>query len=302
MDKVDAQLSIEAAYSRKHINKYIDSAIRADINSELKVQEGVILMNRWLQGDYYDTKAARLAQLDPLSVDQLVRDVFTTIAYYQTPELFVSVTGQLARKLGFSDHRDSIMTIAEIVGVLCQTDAFDVYKANENASLTIINRLDLPVDLVDLINRSMYLPPMVCSPEPVTSNYESGYLTHNDSIMLGQDNCHDGNLCLDIINLQNSIPLKLDQEFLDTVYERPTHELDTLEKMEQWSTFVIESHKIYDVILEEGDGEFWLTHKTDKRGRLYAQGYHITTQGSPYKKAMIELAATEVVTGVPDGT
>lgn len=298
MDQIDKQIALENTFSRKSINTHIDAAIRADINSELKVQQGIILIKHWLKKDYYKSKAARLAQLDPLSIDQLVRDVFTTIAYYQKPELFVSVTGQLARKFGFDDHRDSIITIAEIVGILCQTDAFDIKKESEQSSLRIVNRLELPTDLVNRMNSSMYLPPMVCQPEIITSNYESGYLTHNDAIMLGQNNSHDGNLCLDIINLQNSIPLKLDLEFLNTVYEIPTHKLDTKEKSKQWFTFVKNSHAVYDLINEWGS-EFWLTNKPDKRGRLYAQGYHITTQGSPFKKAMIGLANEELVTGVP---
>ena len=44
---------------------------------------------------------------------------------------------------------------------------------------------------------------------------------------------------------------------------------------------------------------FYLTHKVDKRGRIYAQGYHITTQGTAFKKAMIELAEPEFIEGAP---
>jgi DNA-directed RNA polymerase len=44
--------------------------------------------------------------------------------------------------------------------------------------------------------------------------------------------------------------------------------------------------------------EIYLTNKVDKRGRIYAQGYHITTQGTSFKKAMLELAHEELVTGI----
>ena len=45
--------------------------------------------------------------------------------------------------------------------------------------------------------------------------------------------------------------------------------------------------------------KFYLNHKVDKRGRIYCSGYHITTQGTAFKKASIELAHEEIVTGTP---
>ena len=43
------------------------------------------------------------------------------------------------------------------------------------------------------------------------------------------------------------------------------------------------------------DKSFWLTHKYDKRGRIYDVGYFINPQGNDYHKASIELAHKEVV-------
>jgi DNA-directed RNA polymerase len=40
---------------------------------------------------------------------------------------------------------------------------------------------------------------------------------------------------------------------------------------------------------------FYLTHKYDKRGRVYCQGYHINYQGAPWNKATIQLADKELV-------
>jgi DNA-directed RNA polymerase len=38
-----------------------------------------------------------------------------------------------------------------------------------------------------------------------------------------------------------------------------------------------------------------MTHKYDKRGRTYSQGYHIQPQGSDWNKAVIEFADKEIV-------
>jgi hypothetical protein len=106
-----------------------------------------------------------------------------------------------------------------------------------------------------------------------------------------------GDICLDVINRQNSIKLRLNTEFLANCPEKPTHNLDTLEKQNLWRQFIRESQIVYDLL---GNQPFWLTNKVDKRGRLYAQCYHVTTQGTAYKKAMIELADKEYVNGVPE--
>lgn len=306
----DLQETNERRFSKKHINGYIDQAIRENPASEAKVIHGIELLQGWLKywaapwtdqcstEKYHASKNARLAQLADLDIDQLVRAIFVNIAYHQREELYVSVTAQLAAVLGFSDRRDSIMTIAEIVAVLSLTGAYAILKAGAEASLMVSNRLVLPIALLDAMARSQYQPPMVCTPLEVKSNYESPHLTYNDCLVLGKGNGHTGDLCLDVINIQNQVTLKLDTDFLSTVEELPTYELDTLEKYQAWHTFKVQSYEIYDLIAKQGN-EFHLTNKWDKRGRMYAQGYHITTQGSSFKKAMIELHHEELVQGVP---
>jgi DNA-directed RNA polymerase len=48
-------------------------------------------------------------------------------------------------------------------------------------------------------------------------------------------------------------------------------------------------------ILEGFSNEFYLTHRYDKRGRVYCQGYHVTYQGTPWNKAVLELADKEII-------
>lgn len=298
MMPVDVQLTNEYTYSRKFIDQYIDKEIRGNADTEAKVAQGVTLLEDWVVKSYYPTKDARLAQIQDMDFEQLVRDLFIGVAYCQTAELFTSVTSQLASRLKFDDRVDSILTVAEIMAVLCLTDAFDIIKGEQSASLVIQSRIPLSQQLTRYVTHSGYLPPMVCEPETITTNYQSGYLTHNDSLVLGKANGHDGDLCLDVINIQNQTPLKLDLDFLSRVEEEPTFELDTVEKSQQWSQFKAESYDRYRLMAVQGN-RFHLTNKVDKRGRLYAQGYHIHTQGTGFKKAMIEFANEEIVGGVP---
>jgi hypothetical protein len=289
----------ERMYCKKHIDTYIQQFLTEDPAMQAKITEGAIALGFWLQGDYYESKNKRLAQINGLDLEDIVLRIFSQIAYCQTPETFVSVTSQLAGFLGFDDKEDSIKTIAEMVAVLCQTDVFDIIKESPEATMMVQSNIPLPKALVDAAVRSKYLLPMVCEPDDVTSNFESPYLTFNDSLILGKGNNHSGDICLDVINTQNKIPLKLDLRFLSTVEEEPTFELDSLEKVQAWSQFKQESYETYWLLAKQGN-QFWLTNKVDKRGRLYAQGYHVTSQGSAFKKAMLELYEEELVEGVPD--
>lgn len=287
----------EKRFSRKFIDGYIREAIQTNPDIQAKVVQGAALVQNYLEKSYFPSKNARIDQLQGLDVTRLVEDIFIGIAYFQKEELFTSVTAQLAGRLKFSDKTEAIATVAELVAVLCATDAFDICKADKQASLMLISRIPLDEKVLRFIAGSSYLPPMVCEPLELENNYSSGYLSHSDSLILGNGNHHDGDICLDVLNLVNSVAMKLDIDFLKTVQEEPTFELDTAEKIHQWTDFKKQSTELYVLMAEQGN-KFWFTNKVDKRGRIYAQGYHITTQGTAFKKASIELAHEELIEGV----
>jgi hypothetical protein len=133
-------------------------------------------------------------------------------------------------------------------------------------------------------------------------------------VILKGYNHHEEDICLDATNIQNSVPLSLDEEFIRTFEEPEPKSLNEVEnahlktkmqiaqeieqKKAAWDAFKRQSLRIYALMIGQGN-RFWLTHRVDKRGRIYAQGYHINTQGTKFKKACIELADKERVTGAP---
>lgn len=299
----------EQRYNRKHIDTKIKAAIESNTEMQAKLKQGIELVTEYMSKTYkyttkdgttkiFESKMKRIAQLENLDIAALVLDIFVGIAYSQKPELFTSVSAQIASRLKFSDKTEAITTVAELLAVLCLTDAFDISKEDKMASLMVVSRIPLPETVLGFIENSQYLPPMVCEPLELTHNYSSGYLTHNDSLILGTGNHHDGDICLDVLNTMNKVALKLDTDFLSTVEEEPTFELDNQEKTDQWNAFKRQSYEFYSLMCNQGN-HFYLTHKVDKRGRIYAMGYHITTQGTAFKKASIELAHEEIVTGAP---
>lgn len=287
----------EARFNRQHIDAKIREEIKANPDMCDKIAQGVALLKQYMAGSYYESKMKRIAQLVNLDLEAMVLDLFTGIAYCLRPELFTSVTAQLASRLKFSDKTEAITTVAEITAVLCATDAFDIEKANKMASLMVVSNIPLSERLVTFIEESQFLPPMVCEPLELTHNYSSGYLTHNDSLILGTGNHHDGDICLDVLNTMNKVALKLDTEFLCKVEEEPTFDLDTQDKLDQWNKFKEQSYMMYSLLASQGN-QFYLNHKVDKRGRIYCHGYHISTQGTSFKKASLEFAKEELVTGI----
>lgn len=292
----DMQLANEHSFSRKHIDGYILDALQTG-DMQRAISHGVSLLEEWQNQSYYTSKDKRLDQLGDLDLHELVTKIMQGIAYVQKPELFTSVSAQLASRLQFSDKPEAIATMAEMLAVLCETDMFDIIKESRQASLMIESRIPLSQELLQFIDNTTFQLPMVCSPEYVDHNRKSGYLSYNDSLILGSGNHHEGDLCLDVINLQNNIPLKLNIEFLKEQEMLPNFKIVTPEQREQWEAFKHASHRIWLLIYNQGN-KFYLTNKVDKRGRLYSVGYHINTQGNQFQKAMVELDDEEVVEGI----
>lgn len=311
---------IEQVYSRKHIDAKIRAEIEASPLMLSKVDQGVSLVQEFLSKDYYESKNERLAQLKDFDLKAMVFDLYVGLAYSLKPELLTSVTAKLSARLGLSDRVAAITTVAELLAVLCVTDAFDITKDDRQASLMVVSRIPLSEQLVEYIAHSEYLPPMLCEPLELKHNFSSGYLTHNDSLVLGKGNHHDGDLCLDVLNTLNKVAFKLDTDFLSRVEEEPSEitpekikdkslkkgkwmsDAMAMERaqlaMENWDDFKAQSYNFYHLLATRGN-RFYFTNKVDKRGRIYSQGYHLSPQGASFKKAMLELANEEIVTGVP---
>jgi hypothetical protein len=154
----------------------------------------------------------------------------------------------------------------------------------------IRSRWSLDLDTEQYIADTMYLPPMLCEPNEVTSNTTSGYLNPvAESVVLKAHNHHDEPLALDAINIANSVAFELDEFILSTFEESPTKELDTIEKARNFQLLKNSSKKVYDMLQDQGN-LFWFSWRFDKRGRMYSQGYHVNIQSTEYKKALVTLA------------
>jgi len=296
---VDMQKSNEYMYARKHVLRYVRTFIEKNEEITARVEHGVTLVEDWLSKSYFPSKDKRLAEIKLMDIKQLVTDIFCSTAMFQREETFVSAASQIAKHLSFDDRRDSIHTVGELLGVLCYTGVFVIWKESKESQMLLRSQMRLPNTLINAVHRSQYLPPMVCVPETVKTNFESGHLTVNDTQILGKHSSHCDDICLDILNIQNQIPLKLCTEFISTVEEEPNpgSPLDSVEKQINWDRQKCESYEIYLLLAKQGN-KFYQLNSYDKRGRMYTSGYHVNFQGASFKRACIELHNEELIQGM----
>lgn len=161
---------------------------------------------------------------------------------------------------------------------------------------------DIPAQLQRELDCFQYPLPMVCTPNILRTNRDTGYITVRGSAIL-RDNHHDNDICLDHLNRMNRVPLRINSHTAGMIANRwrnldkPKPEeslIDFQKRKKAFEKFDATCRTIYKILYEAGN-RFYMTYKVDKRGRCYAQGYHINPQGAPWNKSIIELADMELV-------
>lgn len=295
---IENQKLMEHLYSRANIRKHIRKDLADSPEIQKKIEYGIQLLTEFIEKDHgYVTKNLRILQLRHINLRELIEDILEVILVLPGEELLTSVVGRLAHTMHYSNQLAGIKTLAEILAVLCRTDLFDILREPEMNRLTVQSRYQPSKELAAFIAQTKYIPPMVCAPNLLKNNYDSAYLTRKDSLILGTGNFHTDDICLDSLNKFNQVTLSLNVDILKLHQEMPTTLLDTYEKQQAHDTLVRESMTVYLELVALGN-RFHLTHKVDKRGRTYSQGYHVNTQGSKFKRSIIELHKKELIDGI----
>lgn len=165
-----------------------------------------------------------------------------------------------------------------------------------------IVKYTLSDDVIQEIDTYQYPLPMIVEPRELKENRDTGYYTSKDSVIL-RNNHHEDDVCLDFLNKVNHIKLRVNTDTVAFLQNKWKH-LDRPKNGEQRSEYNkrVRAFEKYDrtsrdvfAHLETVGGEFYLTHKYDKRGRVYCQGYHVNYQGNDWNKACVEFANGEPI-------
>lgn len=314
-NKIDTQIATEMYFNKKAVFERIENEINREDELMDCMFQASVAITKWAMGfDKYESKQERLSLLlKHNSVGALVRKAMVLIMYLDSrSDLLTSIAGQLTASIkGMPDHKAGVVTAGEILTLMCDYDCFDM----EQSSHTIVDEetgveystnswyISNPWELSDAtskhIKHGMYLPPMITAPLPLKSNSDSAYLTiEKESLILGRGNHHNNDICLDSLNRFNAIKLSINTNYLknvDGLMSDATVDMSE-ESRQQYEKYMEDSMFVFAYLVKQGN-EFNLTHKPDKRGRTYAQGYHCSTQGNAFRKGAVDLFNKEKVNG-----
>ena len=309
----ERQEIIEEQLSKKHINTKVLDALTSDLDMMDKIIEGIEILELWCNAPgEYESQQARKDHIKEMGLKDIVETVYVTTLALKNTTTLANLIGILALKLEFEESYQGFKAAGEIIALLCYTDVYDLDKPKKYDSIIVKPQFALPDETKEYIENAQYLPPSICKPKYLMHNRSSGYRTiKRDSLILGGAiHHHNEDICLDVLNRMNETALELNQDML-SIQQEYEGDLDVIEdfegsaleyqravsqQKENWELFLRRSDLAYSIV---EDNPFYLTHKIDKRGRIYSQGYAINVQGNSYQKSLLDLYNKEIVE-VPD--
>lgn len=216
-------------------------------------------------------------------------------------QIFLHKRANLSTLVGLLAHHfnDDLQLTADNLLMAAEANLLD-YDDNDGRFIVLIT---LSEDIMDDIAKYQYPIPMVCEPRKLTNNRSTGYLVNTNESLILKNNHHDNDICLDHLDRANSIPLSLNMDTIDAmpnVWKNIDKKLlgesyaDYKIRKDTYNKYMRTAEDIHNHIMISGD-KFYLTHKYDKRGRVYVQGYHVNPQGNDWCKASILFSDKEVI-------
>lgn len=199
----------------------------------------------------------------------------------------------------FEDQPDPFQACAEMLVKAAEADFVDY--SSIDSRFIIKPNLMLDDAVQNELAQFQYPLPMVVEPEAIKHNKQTGYLTVKGSVIL-KNNHHDEDVVLEHLNEMNSIPLCMNPKTVSNVQNqwrnmakpKDGEEFEDYQKrMAAFDKYDKVSRDILETLFVLGN-EFYLTHRYDKRGRTYSQGYHVNYQGNDWNKAVVEFAEKEM--------
>lgn len=224
-------------------------------------------------------------------------DMLTQMVLHKRTTL-PTLVGILRRHFEAKGKEDASQLAANELFKCADADLVDWSPIAKQFILTV----DVSQDVKDDLERYQYPLPMVVRPRHITANTETGYLRGRGSVILKKNHTED-DVCLDHLNRVNGIRFCLDHDTAHMIANewrnldkpKPGETSQDFEKRKRaFEKYDRSVKNVMGLLLFHGN-EFYLTHKYDKRGRTYCQGYHVNYQGSPWNKAVIELSDKELV-------
>lgn len=299
------QTQIEHLLCKRHLEAELKDDLKA--NCSKQISKAVQVIRKWCSIAEWDSKNVRKAFLSNLDLHTLVLTLLTkTVLHCQAPLPLVSIASMVHVGMG---KLDDIRTVSELIATL---EPLGLWAIHERSKTRMVESLIMPSEQLELkLNHACYIPPMIEKPDTLYRNNSCGLKTvDKDSLILGNSsNYHSNSISLDVLNTLNRNEYIIDNWVVEN-FEKDWHfkelsqdELAQLDQHEQDQYYqdvnnkekYLEQFSVFYKHLK--DKPIYLTHKVDKRGRVYTQGFHFSTQGTSFEKACISLKNQELATG-----
>ncbi len=296
------QRTIEDTYDARKLRPMLDEYIEKMYEGHDGIKKTYDLIAAHCSKEHsYEAKTKRLEKLSLVDLEEAVIKVLYVTLLLRRSITLANLVGQTQNCIPLDNYPDKSKTMAEVITMMTQAGLLKLTPARMTRSgmIEVTPVHSAPKEVHDFSDRTCYLPPMISKPKKLRSNNDTPYLTtpKESLILKSRFNHHGEDICLDALNLFNSIPLALNTEFLCSLDAEPTDKVKSdPKKLKQFQDMQRKSYEIYKLLVKNGN-KFYLPHKPDKRGRTYCQGYHCSYQGTAFHKAMIEFAEEEVITG-----
>lgn len=312
----ELQGAIENVYSKRNIRKMVMSDIQECEPIMHSVFTCVRFIEDWMQQDFYLSKNLEIKKLEGTDLEAMVLDIMVILMqqdfhYFEMTKVVASVLKctpfggvilELENDTESKAYMRGIKCACSILVKMAEADLIDIHPAYRSATGTVCVSLPFHFDgeTGKAIERAKFLPPMVCKPKKLKKNTDSGYLSFNSHRITKKLQQHNGDICLDVINLVNSTPYTLNQQVLEMCHDEfsfdDEKDLDEEKQRELFEAHVKATNETCIELITLGN-KFWFEWFVDYRGRMYDRGYELHIQGNSYKKAMLDFHEPSEITG-----
>ena len=290
------QYEVELKYGKKHIR---DKVLVDILDNEVLIDKLSKCITDYRSKEYgYKSKVDRVRNLTPYSREIAIEVIVAVLTVQPIINPIQVVISILLPVLDYDNIVDGIKTAAEVLAVCEDIGLYTIYHHTSDESdldtLGIQANYELDGSVRESIDKTKFLPPMVCKPIPWTGNQSGGNLTGSGSVLLQAINNHNEYQCLDTLNILQEIPWELNKRMLEFM-EQSKKDLDTQEKKSNFNRWINSNEEVYRELLDQ-DNEFYFVWKYDFRGRSYSQGYNVNIQANSYGKSVIQFKNKELIT------
>jgi DNA-directed RNA polymerase len=267
-------------------NDMLDLMLRKEIK-DLDLEPIITAIDKLKETEYWESKNKRLSGL--VNSDYIAEKLaMTTVGFnFQIQELIGRIAPDISSGIEYIEMVRNATDVVEACDNL-------IYSLVHNEHIMVNSHYVLEPETYEYIALRRFNPPMLITPKNWESNSEGGYYDNDLHCVLGSIHSqHKKPQALDVLNLLQEIEWELDPTIME-LEEAPNKEFKSPESHEQFKKMAMDSKSVYATYADKKFSFIW---QFDKRGRQYSKGYHINLQASGYKKAMLNFAHKELITG-----